>query len=215
MTWPMTESRPRARPWRWIAPVVVLAYPPAVYFGLRELAPRALALMLLVLLAPGLIGRIRVPRRDLVASLGPITPAVLLAITTAVVGDPLLLLLAPALVNVALAIAFGGSLRRGAKPMVERFARLQEPDLPDDAVPYCRNVTIVWTFFLVANATTCAVLAIAAPRSWWALYTGLIAYVLLGALFTVEYVVRKARFRRYGDTLPDRMLSAVFPPRRS
>jgi uncharacterized membrane protein len=139
---------------------------------------------------------------------------VLLAGATALVGDPGLLLLAPALVNLALLAAFGASLRAGARPMVERLARLQEPDLPDDAVPYCRTVTWVWTAFFAANALVCGALALAAPRSWWALYTGLLAYVLVGALFSVEYVVRKATFRRYGRALPDRVLAAVFPPRR-
>jgi uncharacterized membrane protein len=209
----MVDPPPRGRLLRWLVPVAVVAYPPAVFFGLRELAPRALALVLLVLLAPALIRRLRAPRGDLAASLGPIAPAVLLAIATALLGDPVLLLLAPALVNLALLVAFGGSLRAGKRPMVERFARLQEPDLPAEAVPYCRSVTIVWALFFAANAAACVVLAFAAPRSWWALYTGLLAYVLVGALFTAEYVVRKARFRRYGDTLPDRMLAAVFPPR--
>jgi hypothetical protein len=44
------------------------------------------------------------------------------------------------------------------------------------------------------------------------LYTGLIAYVLIGILGASEYVVRKARFREYGNGLHDRLLARVFPP---
>ena len=56
-------------------------------------------------------------------------------------------------------------------------------------------------------------LALYAPVSLWALYTGLIAYVLIGALAAGEYLVRKLRFRDYGLRLHDRLIMRVFPPR--
>ena len=54
--------------------------------------------------------------------------------------------------------------------------------------------------------------ALSGPVSYWALYTGLLSYVLIGLVATVEYVVRKARFREYGAELVDRVLARVFPP---
>ena len=55
-------------------------------------------------------------------------------------------------------------------------------------------------------------LALFAPLAWWSLYTGLVAYFLMGLLFTVEFVVRKATFRRFGDSLPDRVLARILRP---
>ena len=99
--------------------------------------------------------------------------------------------------------------------LVERFARIVEDDLPDFTIPYCRKVTIVWCVFLAANALCVLVLALAAPIEWWALYSGLISYLLVGAIFIGEFVVHKIWFRYFGNGLIDRVFSRVFPPRRT
>jgi uncharacterized membrane protein len=96
-------------------------------------------------------------------------------------------------------------------PIVERMARLVDPDLPDFCVPYCRNVTIMWCSFLAFNSLCIAWLAWFGPFEWWALYTGLIAYLLLGLLFAVEFSVRKLLFRYYRDGFLDRAFERVFP----
>jgi hypothetical protein len=44
-------------------------------------------------------------------------------------------------------------------------------------------------------------------------YTGIVAYVLAGALFTVEVVYRAWRFRHYEDGPTDAVLRRIFPPR--
>ena len=36
------------------------------------------------------------------------------------------------------------------------------------------------------NAAACAGLAVLAPVSWWALYTGILAYILVGVGFTAQ-----------------------------
>ena len=56
----------------------------------------------------------------------------------------------PVLANAALFVVFGSSLKR-PPTVVERIARLREPDLPPAAVAYTRRVTIVWTIFFVLN----------------------------------------------------------------
>jgi uncharacterized membrane protein len=96
--------------------------------------------------------------------------------------------------------------------MVERFARLQDPELGPAQVVYCRSVTKVWCGFFVLNGALSATLALWAPLSVWALYTGLLSYVLIGLLGAAEYVVRKFRFREYGSGLHDRLIARVFPP---
>ncbi|MFY0542160.1 hypothetical protein [Nannocystis pusilla] len=120
-------------------------------------------------------------------------------------GEQRLFMALPVLVNLGLLANFAASLR-GPVSLVERFARLQEPDLPPGGPAYCRTWTKIWCGFFVANALVSAGLALWAPVAWWTLYTGLLAYLLIGVMFTVEYVVRKATFRRFGDGLPDRLL---------
>ncbi len=44
---------------------------------------------------------------------------------------------------------------------------------------------------LVLLAAVAAALALWAPLAWWTLYTGLIAYLLMGLLFAGEWLVRQ------------------------
>jgi uncharacterized membrane protein len=123
-----------------------------------------------------------------------------------VLDDGRLMLLYPTAVNVVLLGHFAWTLRTPV-PMVERFARMQVPDLRPDEIRYCRTVTWVWVTFFAANGATAAALALLAPRSWWAFYTGALSYGLVGVLFAAEYVVRKARFGRFGRHPIDRALA--------
>ena len=100
----------------------------------------------------------------------------------------------PVLVNGAFLAAFGWSLAHGPS-MVERFARLREPDLPPAAVGYTRRVTQAWCVFFAANGAVALLTALYAPEAVWSLYTGVVSYVLMGAMFGGEYLVRM-RFRR-------------------
>ena len=75
--------------------------------------------------------------------------------------------------------------------MVERLARLREPELPDSAIRYTRQVTQVWCLFFMLNGLIAASLTLWAPLSWWTLYNGLIAYGLMGLLFAIEWLIRQ------------------------
>jgi len=186
--------------------VLIGGYPLVVYLGMTRWSPRTLALVLAVALLPGLVLRLREARRE---DVWPVlrVPLSLLGLfaAAAVASEPRLFMALPVLVNLGLLANFAASLR-GPVSLVERFARLQEPELPPGGPAYCRKVTVVWCGFFVANAAVSAGLAVWAPVAWWTLYTGLLAYLLIGVMFTVEYVVRKATFRRFGDALPDRLL---------
>jgi uncharacterized membrane protein len=155
--------------------------------------------------------RLRGARREHVSA---ILPAPLIVILLVAVGtileDRRFMLAMPALISAALLAVFGASL--GKTPMIERFARLQRPDLPPSHVAHCRQITWVWCGFFVVNGAAAAALAVAGPLAWWTLYTGLIAYVLMGILFLIEYILRKYRFREYGPGIHDRILAAIFPP---
>ena len=74
--------------------------------------------------------------------------------------------------------------------MVEKIARLNDSDLPDAGVRYTRNVTMVWSVFFLLNGAIAAFTVWMGDRALWALYNGLIAYLLMGALMIAEYWVR-------------------------
>jgi uncharacterized membrane protein len=68
---------------------------------------------------------------------------------------------------------------------------LSEPDLPPFAVIYTRRVTGVWCGFFVLNGSLALATALWASNQVWALYNGLLAYVMMGALFGGEWLVRR------------------------
>ena len=74
--------------------------------------------------------------------------------------------------------------------VIERIARLTDPALPDEAIPYVTGVTRVWCAFFVVNGAIALWTALAASDATWALYNGAIAYVLIGALLLGERLVR-------------------------
>lgn len=96
----------------------------------------------------------------------------------------------PVLVNLAMLSVFATSLWHGM-PVIERLARLQEPDLPPAGVRYTRQVTRVWCGFFIMNASIATWTALYADLATWTLYNGLISYGLMGLLFSGEWLVRR------------------------
>lgn len=120
-------------------------------------------------------------------------PAIFLAIGCALASVLLdhagALKLIPVVINFACLIGFTSTLRNPPS-MIERFARLQEPELDDRAIAYTRKVTMVWCGFFMLNGSISLYTALFASMDIWTLYNGLIAYLFLGLLFIVEYCVR-------------------------
>ena len=195
--------------------ILALVYPAVVYFSSTLWSARTASLVLLCTLG-SIYGLQRLAGSP--AKAGPMGKVPLFAVATlglgALLGNGGFAQLVPVVVNTGLLILFASSLR-GPITMVESFARRQDPELSPEKVQYCRAVTIVWCGFFVFNIVVTITLALAAAISWWTLYTGLIAYVAMGALFTGEYVVRKARFRDYASPphLHERLFARLFPPR--
>jgi uncharacterized membrane protein len=160
------------------------AYPPLVYLGLGHFEPRWMALPL-----AGMAVVRAVATRErvwLAAAVG----ALVLAASTMLGNHALPLKLYPVLVNSVLLAVFATSLAFPPS-VIERLARLREPALPASGVAYTRRVTQVWCGFFVLNGGIALGTAIGARDEVWALYNGLISYVLMGLLFAVEWVVRQ------------------------
>lgn len=168
---------------------LTLAYPLAIYFGLQHFEPRVFG----VLLGTVLLLRQWQSARRFAASLAAaewLAFAALGFYTLAIVASDseMLLLLYPAVVSISLLFVFGRSLIR-PPTVIERIARLTEPNLPPQGVAYTRRVTQVWCGFFSLNAAI-SIATVFATREAWLFYNGFIAYLLMGLLFAGEWLIR-------------------------
>lgn len=165
--------------------LLFLTYPLAVYFGLARfgVAPLAWLLTGLALL------RLALARHE--RSLWPVAGvALLLGIASALTRNGDWLRYYPVLMNLASLAVFAWSLHHPPS-LIERLARLHEPDLPPSGVAWTRSVTQVWCLFFIGNGSIAFYTARYASLETWTLYNGLIAYVLMGILLGGEYMLRQ------------------------
>jgi uncharacterized membrane protein len=173
-----------------------LFYPIAIFFGLQFFEPWLVAILLATSL---LLRRISDAGRFLKdlswAEIGVLASMLCLATATALTNSETLLRLYPAGINFGMLLVFSLSLINPPS-MVERFARLHEPDLPPSGVIYTRRVTQFWCGFFVFNGAIAIFTALHTSKETWALYNGLIAYLLMGTLFAGEWLFRRHFMKR-------------------
>ena len=100
----------------------------------------------------------------------------------------------PVFMSVGAGLIFASTLIKPPS-MIERFARLAEPNLPESGVIWTRKVTIVWCIFFVINALIALWSVLLAPMKVWVIYNGFISYVLMGILLLGEFILRKRHQR--------------------
>jgi len=169
--------------------LITLLYPLAIWLGQGKLEPRLMAGLLL------LAALTRLPTLK-VSKVGRwLMAGALVLVAAAVWSNHLLpLKLYPFLMNVLTLGLFGYSLFYPPS-MVERIARMTDPDLPPEAIGYTRRVTQAWCLFFVLNGSIALYTALWSSAEVWSLYNGVIAYLMMGAMFGGEYLIR-LRFKR-------------------
>jgi len=171
--------------WNVLTAALTLLYPLAIWLGNGQLQPRWLACVLLLAVAS------RLPALRISAAARWSAAGALVLVGLAVWSNVLLpLKLYPVLVNMAFLAAFGISLTTPMS-MVERMARLREPDLPPEGVRYTRRVTQAWCVFFVINGSIALATSLWASEAVWSLYNGVIAYGLMGMMFGGELLLRR------------------------
>jgi uncharacterized membrane protein len=101
----------------------------------------------------------------------------------------------PVFMNLTMLLAFGLTIWKPPS-MIERFARISDPDLDDHGVAYTRRVTMVWMGFFVINGSIALWTALHGTWLQWGAYNGGISYVMAGTLMAIEYIVRRIVRRR-------------------
>lgn len=176
--------------------LLILAYPLIVFLGLRVVPVTYIGgfLILLALLRFSFLPSAAKGRAVSVAI--PVI-VVLTGLHALLTGSEQGLLFYPAIVNLVLLGVFGGSLLQG-QSFVERLARLREPGLSPSGVIYTRKVTAAWCLFFTLNGAAALYTALYTSREVWALYNGLLAYLLMGAMFAGEWLLRRRVLRTGG-----------------
>lgn len=179
-----------------IISILLLVYPLAVFFGLQYLEPRYIGFLLLLLLAV----RIFVARQTLSwTAVKPLLPAtgagLVCCLLVLVFNSPEMVKLNPLVINVVMLAMFALSLVKGP-PVIERLARIQEPNLPEEGVEYTRKVTVVWCGFFIINGLLAAYTTFYTSIEVWTLYNGLLSYLMMAMVFGVEYCVRQLKLKK-------------------
>lgn len=174
--------------------LLMLAWPLLIWLGIELdllfwLLPALIGLQLCHLWLTGRSGPLgRLPQ--LAAGVG-----ITLCLASAILRQQQWLLYYPVVVNGLMLLVFGGSLR-STMPLVERLARLRQPDLPAAAIPYTRRVTRIWCGFFLFNGTVALFTCLVGNPRLWACWNGGIAYGLMGGLMAGEWLFRQRYLQR-------------------
>lgn len=174
---------------------IVLAWPLLVGFGLAHnglhwLLP-LMALLLLIRLFQ--VRKQAGPMRGVLQAVA--LAGISLCAASALLKAHQLLLFYPVVVNAVMLAVFGGSLW-SAMPLVERLARLREPNLPPAGIRYTRQVTRIWCLFFIVNGSIALFTALHGDMKLWTAWNGVIAYLLMGTLMAAEWLVRRRLMKR-------------------
>ena len=195
-------------------PMILLgcSYPPLAHLaalsGRPGLIAASIGWLLMLVLLPAL--RRRSPTAWVVLAAGL---AGLYAITGSSAPQRMQFL-PPILMFGFMAWVFGHTLRRGRTPLIENIIRaLDGPEdrLDEDVLRYARRLTAVWTALFVLLGAINTALALCAkpggllltfglqpvvtvPLSLWSLFANVLNYLLVAALFVVEFLYRQRRF---------------------
>ncbi|WP_390239075.1 hypothetical protein [Vibrio sp. F74] len=173
-----------------LSAILLLTYPFAVYFGIDKLGIEAIAVVLILLFLIRILAGSKSKFKEL-KYLAWITGGIGITLLSlgALLNQQGWLTYYPVVVSTCLLVVFWLSLSQ-EQSLIERFARLQEPQLDPKAVLYTRNVTKVWCVFFLINGSI-ALSTCFMPLSYWTLYNGFISYIAMGLLFAIEFIIRK------------------------
>lgn len=183
-----------------------------MHVALAQQAPRAALAVMVAIVGAVLTYRIRSLTARLAAMVG--VGALLVLVVSAPAEVPLdwLIFLPPILINLALLIVFGRTLRPGRQPLIATIAKLERGrELPADLAAHAGRLTWVWVGFFAVMTLMALLLAIFAPLRTWSFWTNVVNPLLIVILFVGEYVYRKLRYSQYRHATPLRVLQLMRP----
>lgn len=168
-------------------------YPFIVYFGIRMLPPSFFGILLAVIVA----ARFAVLKReDRTLALPVLALLLVYAVAAASLGSAEALLYYPVLVNLMLCILFVASVVNG-DPLLLRLVRARGIPMSRFGPRYLTVLTAIWGGFFAINCLV-ALWTTTASMEAWALYNGLISYLVVGLFLGAEWIFRRHYKRRLG-----------------
>lgn len=168
--------------------VCLTCYPVIVYIGLTRFDNHILTIVLLTLLALRLW-----LSKSLFDKMPWIKPATALGIIaiglSLLMGSDIGIRLYPVIINAVMFCVFSYSVYKGPS-IIETLARITEPDLNEQAIKYTQSVTIVWCVFFIINGSVALYTSLYTSLDVWTFYNGFIAYIVMGLILAVEWLVR-------------------------
>jgi len=123
-----------------------------------------------------------------------------------IINSAIILKLYPLLINIVFLIIFGRTLFCPPN-MIFRFALMQDKTIKGSLnekriAAYCRKVTYVWCGFFIINGSIAAWTVFSGSNKLWFIYNGGISYILMGAIFVVEFIIRKIVQKKMPKNVP-------------
>lgn len=168
--------------------LIGVAYPFIVYFGLWYFPPYIIGGFLIAIIILRLVmGRsAHKPWPELMV----LAASMVFILVLLPLNDQLAIKIYPLTISFGFALIFIYAMISPPN-VIEKFARLMQPDLNLRGVEYTRKVSIIWIVFFILNGCVSAWTAIYCDIEIWTLYNGFISYVLMGILFGGEFVIRQ------------------------
>ena len=94
----------------------------------------------------------------------------------------------PVCANLTVFLVFFCSLF-SKETVIQKFAKMIDGELSENALKYTRNLTYIWCVLTFFNFVV-SLITVFLSEEVWALFNGLISYILIGTLFFVEYIIR-------------------------
>ncbi|MCR4822318.1 MAG: AMP-binding protein [Treponema sp.] len=121
-------------------------------------------------------------------------------------GQTLFIKLYPVLMNLIFLFTFGSTLFISPN-ICFRFACLADKKLASSMIArrvesYCFKVTLVWCIFFILNGSAALYTVFSKNDRIWSIYNGGIAYLIMGLLFAVEFIVRKVVNSKMPKSIP-------------
>jgi uncharacterized membrane protein len=106
----------------------------------------------------------------------------------------------PIILPLLLWSVFFRSLLPGQTPLVTRIAMDVRGSLSHELQRYTRSVTVLWSGLFALLAIGSALLPIVASPHVWSLFTNLLNYLFIAALFIAEFLYRRWHFKEIEHT---------------
>ncbi len=172
-----------------VVALITFLYPFAVYAALGY---NKVSWVIFILIGALVLRTFIGGRKNLLINICLLTVASVVAIWYAISNSQIPVLCYPVLINLIFLGLFSFSLFKGKTPIIEVVASLTTPkeQRTEFFKKYCRGVTIAWVIFFIVNGLIALGTVLYGNWKIWTLYNGFISYLLMGAMFAIEFVFR-------------------------